>query len=38
MFVPVSEHGASDRALWNKQDTVRHDREALQAIFAQLLA
>jgi uncharacterized cofD-like protein len=37
MFAPVSEHGASDRALWNKQDTVRHDREALRAIFVQLL-
>lgn len=38
VFAPVSEQVASDRALWNKQDTVRHDREALRAIFVQLLA
>lgn len=38
IFAPVSEQIATDRALWNKQDTVRHDREALRAIFAQLLA
>ncbi|MFN5059110.1 MAG: uridine diphosphate-N-acetylglucosamine-binding protein YvcK [Chloroflexota bacterium] len=38
LYAPVSEQAASDRALWNKQDTVRHDREALQAILVQLLA
>ncbi|MFZ9856812.1 MAG: gluconeogenesis factor YvcK family protein [Roseiflexaceae bacterium] len=38
MFAPVSEQGPSDRTLWNKQDTVRHDREALRSIFVQLLA
>lgn len=38
IYAPVSEQTSSDRALWNKQDTVRHDREALRAIFAQLLA
>jgi uncharacterized cofD-like protein len=37
LFAPVSEQSASNRALWNKQDTVRHDREALRAIFVQLL-
>ena len=38
IYAPVSEQTSSDRALWNKQDTVRHDREALRVIFAQLLA
>lgn len=38
VFAPVSEQVTSDRALWNKQDTVRHDCEALRAIFVQLLA
>lgn len=38
LYAPVIEHTASDRALWNKQDTVRHDREALRTIYEQLLA
>jgi uncharacterized cofD-like protein len=37
VFAPVSEQTMTDRALWNKQDTVRHDRDALRAIFEQLL-
>lgn len=37
IFAPVSEQVASDRALWNKQDTVRHDRGALRDIFVKLL-
>ncbi len=32
------EHAPSARALWNKQDTVRHDRVALQHLFRQFLA
>jgi len=32
------ERAPSARALWNKQDTVRHDRIALQQIFRQFLA
>ena len=38
LYVPVIEQGAVDRALWNKQDTVRHDREALRSIYNELLA
>ena len=38
IYAPVIEQAASDRALWNKQDTVRHDREALRTIYEQLLA
>lgn len=38
LYAPVIEEVASDRALWNKQDTVRHDRMALHTIFQQFLA